>query len=145
MILHALTLWQPWAWAVAHAGKGLENRDWRPPAWLVGKPLAIHAGKAWDPDAADFIERVSGRRPPESAIRGAIVAVARLGGFVKDAEEAPPDQRLWFIGRFGWLLEDVVSFEPVPCRGAQKLWTVPSDVCPTVLRRCQVHGAGSFL
>lgn len=32
-------------------------------------------------------------------------------------------------GPIGWVLADVIALpEPVPCRGAQGLWTLPDDV-----------------
>ena len=27
--MKALSIRQPWAWAILHAGKDIENRDWR--------------------------------------------------------------------------------------------------------------------
>jgi len=42
--LLALTLWPEWAFAVAHLGKRIENRSWRPPKRHVGSRIAIHAG-----------------------------------------------------------------------------------------------------
>lgn len=38
------------------------------------------------------------------------------------------DDDPWWTGPVGWLFEDVVEIEPVPCRGAQRLWTVPPEV-----------------
>jgi len=48
--LPALTVKQPWAWAIAHAGKRIENRSWR---MDYRGDLAIHAGaySGWDKDA----------------------------------------------------------------------------------------------
>lgn len=43
--MNVLTLWEPWAWAMAHAGKWIENRTWAPPATALGQPLVIHAAK----------------------------------------------------------------------------------------------------
>ena len=40
---HALSIRQPWAWAVVAAYKPVENRSWRPAAFHVGKTIAIHA------------------------------------------------------------------------------------------------------
>jgi hypothetical protein len=37
----ALTVQQPWAWAIVHGGKDVENRT---QAWSYRGPLAIHAG-----------------------------------------------------------------------------------------------------
>jgi hypothetical protein len=38
----ALSIRQPWAWAILHAGKRIENRDWRSVPSYRG-PLLIHA------------------------------------------------------------------------------------------------------
>jgi len=40
----ALSVLQPWAWAIIHAGKTIENRDWRHGCAHRG-PLYIHASK----------------------------------------------------------------------------------------------------
>lgn len=72
----------------------------------------------------------------------AIVATVRLAGWVtpnphhyrtasiddgqrvRNAARSP-----WFSGPIGWVLADkVVLPTPIPCRGAQGLWTVPPDV-----------------
>lgn len=42
--MKALTVQQPWAWAIIHGGKDVENRT---QAWGYRGPLAIHAGARW--------------------------------------------------------------------------------------------------
>lgn len=42
--MRALTVQQPWAWAIVHGGKDVENRT---QAWSYRGPLAIHAGARW--------------------------------------------------------------------------------------------------
>lgn len=37
--MRALTVQQPWAWAIVHGGKDVENRT---QAWSYRGPLAIH-------------------------------------------------------------------------------------------------------
>jgi hypothetical protein len=93
---HALTLWQPWAYVVAGGWKPVENRDWPPPAWLLGRYFAVHAGARYsEADALwmrDERERLGlpHAPPAEHGIaRGAIVAVARLAGAV-ELEPAEP-------------------------------------------------------
>lgn len=44
--MKAITLHPEWAHAIVHLGKRVENRNWRPPASLVGQRIAIHAGKS---------------------------------------------------------------------------------------------------
>jgi hypothetical protein len=130
----ALTLWQPWAHAVARLGKRIENRPWKPWPSVVGRVIAIHAAAKVDPAeeerAARWIRLTVGVWVPLSSAlpRGAIVATARVTGSV--AASADP----WFVGPYGWTLDEVVALPaPVPCRGAQGLWTVPPEVEALVL------------
>lgn len=121
--MRALTVWQPWAHCIAHLGKPLENRDWPPPVWLLGKRLAIHAGKTLDREACELIEELFDLRLPATYPHGAIVAVVTVPGAVTESESE------WFSGKYGWLLKDKVALPtPVPCRGAQGLWNLPADV-----------------
>ncbi len=136
MTLRALTLHQPWAMAVRHLGKPYENRSWRPPASAIGRPLAIHAGKTFDEDDAGWIFDNFGTRYIAADVpKGAVVAVCRLAGFIKSADEIPPEKRAWFFGPFGWVLEDVTPIEPVFCRGAQGIWVLKDSDCDEVRRR----------
>lgn len=48
--MRALTVQQPWAWAIMHGGKDVENRT---QAWGYRGPLAIHAGQREDLSALD--------------------------------------------------------------------------------------------
>lgn len=49
--LLAITVHQPWASLIAAGDKNVENRDWQPPESLIGKWIAIHAGKQFDREA----------------------------------------------------------------------------------------------
>jgi hypothetical protein len=82
--VRALTLRQPWAWAVAHAGKDVENRTWGT-SWRG--LLGIHAGTTLDEHGShDFRIGVcrrllglpTGRHWPADEPRGRFVAVAEL-------------------------------------------------------------------
>jgi len=96
--MKALTLKQPWAWAVAHAGKDVENRTWKPHNYLIGQRIAIHSGMSFDDDEMNEVICLSGAAPKnylppeayaggEMTIRGllrpgAIVALATVAGWV---------------------------------------------------------------
>ena len=135
--MKALTLHRPWAGLIAARVKDLENRNWPPPASLIGQRLAIHAGKRWDNEGAGWawglLERAGWSDHDLGELFDAcepegIVALVTVGAPVT-ASASP-----WFIGRYGWPMLDVVRLpEPIPCRGAQRLWTVPDDVAARVL------------
>lgn len=123
----ALTIWRPWPWAIfdlpAEVAKDIENRTWEPPASVIGRFIAIHAGKTEDDENANLmIREISGKFPPADSQQG-VIGIARI---VEVVRESPSP---WFVGPVGWRLADRMKFiDPVPCRGMQKLWTVPGDI-----------------
>jgi activating signal cointegrator 1 len=54
--MKAISLWQPWASLIACGAKPFETRSWAPPRDLIGQPIAIHAAKKIDKDAAEFAQ-----------------------------------------------------------------------------------------
>ncbi len=86
----ALTVHQPWAWAICTAGMRLENRTWRPPSFIANKQIALHAGKAWGRQEKLDASALACQLHPEHKvplgaegyILGSVVAVARVVGFV---------------------------------------------------------------
>ncbi|WOD37388.1 hypothetical protein [Nodosilinea sp. E11] len=125
--LKAITLHRPWAYAIAHLGKRVENRGWACPL-APGSLIAIHAGKKYDKQAADWIRQTLGQDcPPDGDEHPTgIVAIARFVGNVT-ASDSP-----WFVGPIGWQLTEVVAIDPVPCSGQQGLWLVPDVLRPSV-------------
>jgi hypothetical protein len=127
MTMQALSVKQPWAWAIMHAGKDIENRNW--PTNFRGR-LAIHASKGvtkaeyWE-DAA-FIEEISGLRPPDYPMldqRGFIIGTVEVVSCVGD-HRSP-----WFFGEYGFVLaEPRPLVTPIYCKGQLGFWTVPDDV-----------------
>jgi hypothetical protein len=53
--MKAISLWQPWAWAILHAGKDVENRVWRT---IHRGPLLLHAAKrrVTQEEAENFVD-----------------------------------------------------------------------------------------
>jgi|SRR5579872_1130197 len=118
----ALSIRQPWAWAILHAGKRVENRTWYTP---YRGPIYLHAALRVDYDAieglAEVIQRITPRPP---AYRGAIVGRADLVDCVPP-EQAPADQFSWAMGPWCFLLENVVAFDkPMALRGSLGLFSV---------------------
>ena len=138
--MRALTLHRPWPWAIfglpRGARKEIENRDWRLPPALLGETVAIHAGQSWDDGAEALVRRLFAGRysvpPPEQCPTGIVGLVTLSGCLHIDGMERMTDP--WFFGEWGFVLSEIVALKkPVPCSGAQKFWTVPSDVEERVL------------
>lgn len=145
--MKALTLTQPWATLVALGHKRVETRSWR--HHFLGT-IAIHAAKGFPKQAREFaeMEHSIGRIPGPIPL-SAIVAVARLAGYGQTEEVEPTVSGLerhlgdFSWGRWAWFLEDVRALpEPIPCRGALGLWTVPDEIAERLL--AQVRGQKRF-
>lgn len=122
----ALSLWQPWATAVIDHGKDVENRVWAPPARVIGQRIAIHAGRRVDAAALDQA-RAAGYELPDPLPAGVLLGTVRL----VDAHHASACRAgcsPWAEpGVHHWVLTDPRPLaRPVPCRGFQRLWTVPT-------------------
>lgn len=126
--LEAITLHQPWAWAIFTLGKDVENRHWAYPATLNGAWVAIHAGKTYDTIGAEWLQRAYPEIdiPPASRLAmGAIVGLVRLGGCLEYSSSR------WYAGwpYKAWLLEEPYRLNPaIACRGYKKFWTVEEQV-----------------
>jgi hypothetical protein len=132
--MKALTLWQPWAWALFH-GKPVENRPWRPSDAMIGQRIAIHAGKTFDHEGAAWVQKMLGldSLPMAAAAKG-VVGVATIDRFVRDDITGPDanDPILdspWMFGPWGWVLRAAVELDaPIRCAGALSLWSLPETV-----------------
>lgn len=119
--MKALSIRQPWAWLILHAGKDIENRDW---ATHIRGPVLIHAGKGMTRDEyeeghetyMDAIWERFGGGPPEGLPelpdfaelqRGGIVGQATIVDCVRESRSP------WFFGKFGFVLRDA---KPLPFR-----------------------------
>ncbi|MFE2024604.1 ASCH domain-containing protein [Streptomyces hygroscopicus] len=129
--MKALTVQQPWADAIAYGGKHIENRSWAPPAAAVGSTILIHAGKTFDPMGRFVITDWDALASWPDA-RGAVIATAVLAGHHRADGCCAP----WGDPRaHHWQLADVQPLaEPVPCRGAQKLWTPTTATIQRITR-----------
>lgn len=144
--MKCLSVWEPWASLLACGHKAYETRSWLPPYEAMRVDVAIHAGQSLagmvhldqDQCLADVCDRKLGRAHPFEF--GRIIAVGRFGftiptdGIVAAgvlAEELAMGD--WSPGRWAWRFLDVQHLRrSVPCRGRQKLFTLPADVAAQV-------------
>lgn len=122
----ALSIRQPWAWLILHAGKDIENRDWS--TKYRGRFL-IHAGKGMTraeyASACDFAAScgVSNSRMPsfDDLPRGGIV------GSVELVDCAQRSGSPWFVGEHGFVLRDPRPLPFTPWKGQLSFFDVPRD------------------
>lgn len=115
--MKALTVRQPWAWAIVHAGKRIENRTRR--TNFRGR-FYIHAGLAqtnWRLDL-DVESRTAERYG--FLFYGALIATAELVDCVYSEKLVAP----WGEpGAWHWILDSVKPLKRViPARGQLGLW-----------------------
>ena len=138
-----LSLWQPWASAIALGLKTIETRGWEVSYRGL---IAIHAAKHWTAQQREFLGKLQDRFPQLSVLEnkpplGCIVAIARLVDCRKvedvfktttDINKAMGDYN---HGRFAWLLSDIVPIQPMPYTGRQNLFAIPVGVKVQRLRQ----------
>lgn len=115
----ALSVRQPWAWAIVNGFKDVENRS--TVALTKGgfdpRPIAIHAAigmtRGEYEDGAEFMARLGVACPhPSDLARGAVVGGATVTAIV--AASASP----WFLGPRGLVLQDAFAVDPIPAIGS---------------------------
>jgi hypothetical protein len=121
----ALTIRQPWAGAIIHQTKRIENRTWKLPAAHIGVPRLIHAAAQPDKDPVIY--------GPNLDIYGAIIGAVTFTGCHFDSGRQPCCSEWAFTGTHHWEMADVIALpEPVPAKGALGFWTPTPDVLAAV-------------
>lgn len=160
----ALSLIQPWAWAVIHAGKDVENRVWwstiRGPFWIASSATTT---RRYYEQAREIIESVSGQKvPPMADLEyGAVIGRATIvdcilpGGFAFENHQQargaraahllglpggkvrhPRAPRRWhFLDQYGYVLTERQAVKPVPVKGHQRWYSLPHDVLRRILEQ----------
>jgi hypothetical protein len=132
--MKALTIRQPWAGAIVHQTKRVENRTWKLPASMHGARILIHAGAQLDRDAKIY--------GPNLGVYGAIVGAATITGCHYDTGRQPCCSEWAFTGTYHWELADVTALPtPVPAKGALGFWTPPDGVLAAVQQQLTLAAA----
>lgn len=112
----ALSIRQPWAWAILYAGKDIENRSW---STSFRGPVCIHASKGMTRREYDEFEgvyamdwRVPTIPEPQQLLRGGIVGTAEIVGCVNRSSSP------WFFGTWGFVIANAQPVDFIPCKGA---------------------------
>jgi len=129
--MKALSIRQPWAWLIVHAGKDIENRCWR--THYRGCVL-VHAAKGMTrneyQEACLYATTRCGVKPEDfpafdALERGGIIGHVVITGCV-DESESP-----WFFGPYGFTLSNATPLPFTPCKGSLSFFTPErSEVTP---------------
>jgi ASCH domain len=127
-----LSVRQPWAWAIIHGPKRVENRTW--PTNHRGR-LWIHAGSSRrsfaDAEPATWPERYGITCPdPDSLAFGAVIGSVEVVDCVPSVNmEGDP----WAIGPWCWVLANPAPLAtPAAIAGRLMLFEVPDSVIDVV-------------
>jgi hypothetical protein len=120
--MRALSVRQPWAWAILYAGKDIENRLWQNQHCLG--TIAVHASAGLD-RLDDLPHGV--RRPTSQELDRSAVGVVDVVAVVEHHRSR------WFSGPLGWVLSNPRPLpRPIPCKGALGLWeSLPKSRAPS--------------
>lgn len=137
--MKALSIRNPWAWYIIHAGKTVENRGTR---WAYRGPVLIHVGasltrdeyRAWR-EAGEAMRSDAHPRPklPEygDMLRGGFVGIVRITDCVEHPNYGnPTNSKGWRMGSepgsptFGYGLADARVLPFVPAKGALGIYDV---------------------
>lgn len=116
----ALSVRQPWAWAIIWGGKDIENRSWQAVNHGLRQRgrIAIHAAKGMTKEeyeyAAEFMADLGIKAPlPNFLDRGCIIGSVEVVGVVTNHTSD------WFMGPRGLVLRDAKpAKEVIPAVGA---------------------------
>lgn len=120
----ALSIRQPWADAIVHHGKDIENRDW---STRFRGPVCIHAARAWgEAERQTLLSLVEDGLLPDArhGPLGGIIGIAEIVDCV-DASSSP-----WFYGRHGFVLRNARPVPFIPVRGALSFFRWRDRVLP---------------
>ena len=109
----ALSLKQPWAWAIFH-GKPVENRTWysnyRGPLW-------IHSSRTVKMEDYQFF--IENKISYGWLYYGAIIGRVNMVDCVKEHDS------WWFFGPYGFVFEDpIILGNPIPYKGQLRIFDV---------------------
>lgn len=115
--MKAITIHQPWVWAIFNENKDIENRTWKT---SYRGPLLIHAGLS----AKSLDVKMPTRRTPKNLEFGAIVGLVDLVDCIKDSSSK------WAMeNHFHWVLKNPIVFDsPIKAKGQQLLWVPSEDI-----------------
>lgn len=134
--MKVLSIHQPWAHAIMHLGKDVENRTW--PTSYRGL-LAVHASKtmsSYDRQLpAEWEDQLLTQLPRrEDLVLGAILGVVDLVMCTRETVFS-----VWAENDWKWVLANPrILKAPIPFRGQQGLFDLPQEVQRIIMEQLKI-------
>lgn len=116
--MKALSINQPWAWAIIKGYKDIENRDW---STKYRGPVIIHASKKWDRGGYNFLRYFKNIEIPSKNchVFGALIGMVDLISCVNRCDSE------WFAGPYGFVLRNAREYKyPIIWKGQLRFFEV---------------------
>jgi hypothetical protein len=117
--MKALSVCQPWAWAIVHGLKTIENRYRRT---HYRGPLVIHASRSRRYCRSDYPDLLPGLPPWDELDFGALIGVVEVVDCLPATEVASEPLA---VGPWCWVVRGARPIRPVSFRGRVAFFEVP--------------------
>lgn len=112
--MKTISVRQPWAWAIIHGGKDVENRNKAPIGThqLIGHRIGVHAAKGMTQQeyehAREYMLKLGVDCPrPNELLRGGLIGSVRLTDVVSERPSR------WFFGPRGLVIDQPEACQPI--------------------------------
>ncbi|MCL1915646.1 MAG: RNA-binding protein [Desulfovibrionaceae bacterium] len=140
MIFSAISIQQPWSYAIYRLGKDVENRSWLLPLRYDGRPVLVHSGQKIDKAGHEYLDSL-GHPIGANILRGGIL------GFAVFTMRGPRRRSRWdAVGQYNWRIIASGELPFHPCRGSLGFFKVdyPHEAaCEDFLRSLGLGGLGT--
>jgi hypothetical protein len=137
--MKAISVRPPWAWAIIHGGKDVENRG-QPSPWrsCIGTRVAVHASRTVEWDDLEEVESITGLDdlPRLAVAQGLVLGTVRVKalhiGAGRHQGGCGAECSDWAaLGQWHLVLADPEPCEPFVFRGALGRFVVPDELIGT--------------
>lgn len=127
--MKALSIRQPWAYAILYLGKTVENRSRGTSHRGI---FAIHASQTYDKEGEAWL-KTKGFQIPDALPSGGIVGTAYICGVIPASEShlMRASDREWYFGPVGYVLHSPQSCAFAPYRGKLGFFDIPDELVRT--------------
>jgi hypothetical protein len=128
--MRAISIRQPWAWAIMSGLKDIENRSWKTD--FRGDVLVHASKKPDDMEAFNFVEQQVEAKNPKSIFilpRNA-VDYGGIIGIVEIVDCVSKSSSPWFFGPYGFVLRNPRPLPFQSCRGMLGFFTPGAEWTP---------------